>query len=151
MQSIDFFFKVCFTYTSTLPEVFISCFHSIAIPFIVIKSWSGSGWNGLLRSYSSNPLPWARLPSTSSGSPGPLQLGYEHLQRWVIHSFYGQLCQHFSAHTLKNFLLASHLNHHFCLKICIYIYNGKESPVTSANPQVFWRTSAFQGQEQAQR
>jgi len=41
---------------------------------------------------------------------GPIQPGLEHLQGWSIHSLSGQLCQHFTALSVKNFPLTCNLN-----------------------------------------
>jgi len=42
---------------------------------------------GSLNPSSSTRLPWAGCPLTSSGCPGPIQPGLEHLQGWDTHIF----------------------------------------------------------------
>ena len=71
---------------------------------------NGFGWKGPYSPPSSNPLPWAGLPPTSSGCPGshptrpwaPPGMGH--------HSFSGQLCQGLTSLWVKNFLLTCDLN-----------------------------------------
>jgi len=40
------------------------------------------GWKGPQSPPKSNPQPWAGLPPSSSGCPGPIQPGLEPLQGW---------------------------------------------------------------------
>ena len=83
------------------------CFLYFSIFFIV--SQNGLGWKDL----TAHPVPppalgW--LPPTTSGCPGPIQPGPEHLQGWGIHGPLGSLCQCLTTLIVKNFLLTSNLN-----------------------------------------
>jgi len=59
---------------------------------------------------SPNSVPWAGLPPSSSGCPGPHPTWPRAPPGMGHHSFYGQLCQHLTALRVKKVFLTSNLN-----------------------------------------
>ena len=77
-------------------------------PAVVLILSQNQGWKGPQASRSSNPLPHTGPPTspfnTSPGCPGPHPTGLEHLRDGRgIHSLSGQLFQHLTALSVKNF------------------------------------------------
>uniref|UniRef100_A0A669PEJ8 Transmembrane protein 17B n=1 Tax=Phasianus colchicus TaxID=9054 RepID=A0A669PEJ8_PHACC len=75
------------------------------------ESQNGEGWKGPQGSSISNPLPHAGPPTShlipDQAAQGPIQSGLEHLQGRGIHSLSGQLFQHLTTLSVKNFPLTS--------------------------------------------
>ena len=91
------------------------------------------GFEGTLKPPQPQPLPWARMPPTSSGCPGLIQPGLGHLQGWGTHSS-GQQCQGLTTLWVKNLFLTSNLDvlsctfHKWLLKAtqCLCSLSSKE-------------------------
>jgi len=82
-----------------------------------------------LRSFTSKPLPWAGLPPTRTGCPGPIQLVLEHLQRSGVQRSTISLINPFQylipLPCVRNFLLMSNLN----LNLNLPSFNWKPFPL----------------------